>query len=95
MNPIAMPMNTEERVKLWLTMLEMTKAELKSGGLTDWGVYSDSSGGYAFAETDEKSLFTSILKWVPYIIFDIKPVISVDQCIESIKQAAAGKITAR
>jgi uncharacterized tellurite resistance protein B-like protein len=35
MNPMAIPMNPEERVKLWMTMLEMVKADLKSGVMTD------------------------------------------------------------
>jgi hypothetical protein len=83
------PANPEERVKLWLTMLEMVKADLKSGGFTDWGNYCDSSGGYALAETDEKTIHASIIKWVPYVSFDIRPVLSADQVYANIKQAAA------
>jgi len=89
MNPMAIPMNPEERVKLWLSMLEMVRADLKSGVMTDWGICSDLSEGYAFAETDEKSLHASILKWIPNIIFDIKPVITVDQSIANINLAVA------
>jgi hypothetical protein len=88
-NPLTVPVNPEERVKLWITMLEMVKADLKSGSLTDWGVWFDSSGGYAIAESDEVSLHSVILKWMPYIVFDSKPVLSVDQCIANIKKAAA------
>jgi len=89
LNRMFTPTNPEERVKLWLSMLESTKADLKSGSLTDWGICSDSSAGYAFAETDEKTIHAVILKWMPYVSFDIKPVISVDQVIANIKQAAA------
>jgi hypothetical protein len=86
------PTNPEERVKLWLSLLESTKADVKSGSLTDWGICSDSSSGYAFAETDEKTIQAMILKWMPYVSFDIKPVLSVDQVIENIKKvASAGK----
>jgi hypothetical protein len=87
-NPLLVPMNSEERVKLWLSMLEMVKENLSSGALTDWGMCSDSSAGYAFAETDEKSLYSSILKWFPYINFDVKPVLTVDEVIDSIKTVA-------
>ena len=89
MNPLTVPVNPEERGKLWITMLEMVKADLKSGTLTDWGVWFDSSGGYAFADTDEVSLNAAILKWMPYIVYDIKPVLSVDQVLANIKKAAA------
>jgi hypothetical protein len=91
LNPILIPTNPEERMKLWLSMLELVRADLKSGGLTDWGICSDSSAGYAFAETDEKTLHTTILKWIPHVNFDIKPVLTVDQTIDSIKRIAAKK----
>lgn len=89
MNHTFIPPDPEARVKLWLTMLEMVKAELKAGGLTDWGICSDSSAGYAFAETDEKTLHATILKWIPYIQFNVKPVLPVEQVIANIKQVAA------
>ena len=90
LNPMLIPTNPEERVKLWMSMLELVKADLKSGALNDWGMCSDASAGYAFAETDEKTLYTTILRWMPYVSFNIKPVLTVDQIIDSIKQAAAG-----
>jgi hypothetical protein len=91
LNPMLVPTSPEERGKLWITMLEMVKAELKSGALTDWGMCSDSSAGYALAETDEQSLHVMIQEWIPYVIFDIKPILTADQCIAGIQQAAAAK----
>ncbi len=90
LNPVLIPTNPEERVKSWMSMLEMVKADLKSGGISDWGMCNDASGGYAFADTDEKTLNTTILRWMPYVIFNIKPVLTVDQIMDSIKRAAAG-----
>jgi len=90
LNPMLIPTNPEERMKLWMSMLELVKADIKSGTMSDWGMCSDASGGYAFAETDEKTLHTTITRWMPYVIFDIKPVLTVDQIIESLKRAAAG-----
>lgn len=89
-NPLTVPVSPEERGKLWITMLEMVKADLKSGVLTDWGVGPDSSEGYALAETDEVSLNAEIIKWLPHIVYDIRPVLSVDQVLGNIKKAAAG-----
>jgi hypothetical protein len=97
MNPMAIPKNPEERGKLMLLMLETVKADLISGVLTDWGLCSDASGqcsdsseGYMLAETDENSLQATIRKWSPYVMFDIKPVMTVDQIIAEIKKVAAG-----
>jgi hypothetical protein len=91
LNSTLIPTNPEERVKLWMSMLEMIKADLKSGAITDWGMCNDASAGYAFAEGDEKAVYMTILKWIPYVRFDIKPVLTVDETIESIKRVVAKK----
>jgi len=83
------PVDPEERVKLWLSMLDMVKADLKTGTLTDWGVCYDTAIGYAFSELSEQDLYEVMLKWMPYVEFDVKPVLDVDQVIESIKKVAA------
>jgi len=84
-----MPVDPEERAKLWLKMLDMVKADMKSGAITAWGVCYDASVGYAFSELSPEDLYTTMLKWMPYVVFDVKPVLDVDQVIESIKKAAA------
>ena len=89
LNPQFTPVDPEERGKLWLSMLEMVKADLKSGALTGWGVCYDTSEGYAFSELSEQDLYEVMLKWMPYVEFDVKPVLDVDQVIESIKKVAA------
>jgi hypothetical protein len=81
------PVNPEERIKNSLKLLEMVRADLQSGILKEWGMFNDNSGGYAIAETDEKTLHTAILKWIPYTTFDIKTVLTVDQAIADYKQA--------
>ena len=90
LNPLSTPSDPEERAKLWVSMLEMVKADMLAGRIKDWGNCADGSGGYAIREeASEAEFFTSILKWMPYVTFDAKPVITVDQTIESIKRAAA------
>ncbi len=78
-NPLTVPVNPEESAKQWITILEMVKADLKPGALTDRRVWSDSSAGYAFAETDEDSLQATIMKWL----------LNVDQVIGNIRKRAA------
>ncbi len=50
MNMQFTPVDPEERGKLWLSMLNMVKADLKTGAFTDWGICYDTSAGYAFSE---------------------------------------------
>ena len=89
MNPMTVPADPGERIKYWLSLLEGVQAQLKSGELIDWGITCDSNEGYCFAETDEKTLHATVVSWLPYIQFDIKPVISVDEVITNVKKAAA------
>lgn len=90
LNPHMTPASAEEKVKLWLSMLEMVKIEMQTGKLVDWGNCSDGSAGYAIWDgVSEEELFTSMLKWMPYVDFDSKSVLSVDQTINSIKRAQA------
>jgi hypothetical protein len=86
-NTMYIPVNPEERIKNSVRLLEMVRADLQSGILKEWGMFNDNSGGYAIAETDEKTLHTAILKWIPYTTFDIKTVLTVDQAIADYKQA--------
>ncbi len=82
-----MPEDIALMAKLQLSMLENAKADLKSGKISDWGSFCDASGGYFIAEANEFDLFNGILQYYPYISFDAKPILSVDQVIESIKKA--------
>ncbi len=75
--------------KLWISMLEMVKASLKFGEFTDWGVYVDINSGNCIGEGAEADAFASILKWTPYVIFDAKPALSVDQAIGEINKTVA------
>lgn len=88
-NQYTIPTNFEEQVKLWMTLLEWVKADIKAGLFTEWGACCDSASGYCITEGDEVSLHAQILKYQPFIVFDIKPVLSVDQTFESIQRAVA------
>ena len=39
-DPTFTPKTPEERLKLWLTMLNMVKADLQAGALKEWGQMS-------------------------------------------------------
>ncbi len=89
LNPLTTPEDPEKRAKLWISMLELVKADLNSGRFKDWGCNFDLSGGYAVAEGTEIDINAIILKWIPYVIFDITPVLSVDQMIGATNKAVA------
>jgi hypothetical protein len=85
-----LPTNPEERLKLLQSMNEMVREEIKSGLILDWGEYCDGSGGYAIGEGDDiTELYVGLIKWWPYVDFDAKPVLTIDQVIESTNRVAA------
>ncbi|NMC34859.1 MAG: hypothetical protein GYA36_20760 [Veillonellaceae bacterium] len=83
-NPQMMPTNPEECMKLLQSMNEEAKSLLDSGLILDWGEYCDGSGGYTTCEGDDiTELHASLIKWWPYVEFDAKPVLTIDQVIRS------------
>jgi hypothetical protein len=90
-NPKMMPTSPEECMELLQSMNERIKALLDSGMIVDWGEYWDGSGGYAISEGDDvANLYASLMQWWPYVGFDAKPVLTIDQVIKSTNKAAAG-----
>ena len=88
MNPLETPKSPEERVKLWLSLLEMIKADMAAGCVKDWGMAAGLEGGYAIREeASETDLTAALLKWTPYVNFEAKPILTVDQTIEAIQKA--------
>lgn len=84
------PVNAEERTRGHLSMLEMVKADMKTGATKDWGCAAGGDFGYSISEAaNEAELFTGLIKYVPYVHFEVVPVLTVDQTIESINKAVA------
>lgn len=81
------PEDPVKLAKLYLSHMEQVKADLKSGKLTDFGQYSNGSSGYCIIEGTENDVFTTLMKWLPYVEFDVKPIVNVDQTIEAINKA--------
>jgi len=80
------PGTPEERAKLWLTLSEMVKADLEAGIIKDWGIRVGELSGYGICEMSEEDLNNLLMKWLPYIKFEVNPVITIDQQIEGLKK---------
>jgi hypothetical protein len=91
-NPQMMPSNPVECVELLQSMNKSIKALMDSGDVLDFGEYCDGSGGYAIGQGDDvKALYVSLMQWWPYVEYDAKPVLTIDQVIESTKSLAEMK----
>ena len=83
------PDTPQEGIKRMLKMLEMTKAELSAGRLTEWGQFSNGREGYAITEASAEDLCATMLKYRPVIAYKVFPVLDADQSMEAAKKAAA------
>lgn len=91
-NPQMMPSDPKECVKLLQSMNEEIKSMIDSGKILDFGEYCDGSGGYTIGEGDDVTeLYVSLMQWWPYVEFDAKPVLTIDQVIKSTKALAEMK----
>lgn len=83
----------EEREKSVLHVLEDVKADMQAGLIKDFGSCVDGTGGYAIYEVpSEADVFASLRRWTPYVLFDARQVLTVEQLLESRKgPVQAGK----
>ncbi|MHA2065457.1 MAG: hypothetical protein ACXABY_13875 [Candidatus Thorarchaeota archaeon] len=63
MNPQFMTTDPEANIQIQTQILKMTKADLESGALLDWGLCADLSGGYAITELSGAELQAYLSKW--------------------------------
>lgn len=71
-------------------MLEIVKADMKAGWIKDWGDAAGGGSGYFIGEAvSATELFTNLIKWMPYVQFEVMPVLTINQTIGAIKKAVA------
>ena len=75
----------QERMKLIMSHIEMTKKDLESGQVKMWGVSPGGGQGFSMGEGDAKELMAGIMKYTPYYNFEVKPMLSIDEVTEAMK----------
>ena len=94
--PTRFPANPEDINKLGCLLCEWTKADLKSGAFKDWGGAPGGQSGYAIAEgVSETELSTTLQKYNSFYYFEITPVLTIDQFVESIGKVARARKSAK
>ncbi len=81
------PQDPEERMKHIIQMCELVKADLESGTHTNWGIAPGGGHGYALTDKDEKEVFATLAKFIPYVKFKVEPMVSIDEVIAILKSA--------
>jgi hypothetical protein len=81
------PTSPEVGLKLQLGMAQMTKEDLAKGVHKDIGIAVNGAMGYVISELPEKELYASLMRYQPYISFEIHPVLSIDDLINILQKA--------
>jgi len=90
-NPLAIPADRELAAKVRTTLNDMVRGMLDAGTIQDWGIYADSSGGYALwddeGDNEAKMILTlgTAAGMMPFVTCDVRPVLDIDQSRASIR----------
>lgn len=89
LEPTMIPDDPEERMKMWITMTEWTKADIEAGKMKDWGIRIGMASGYGISsEISEVELDQVLIKYMPYVKMCVNPVLTADENLEVLKKAA-------
>jgi hypothetical protein len=79
------PRDPEERMKHVVSMLEAVKKSVDKGQMKMWGMSPGGGYGYCIMEQSGNELFAQLAPYYPYVQFKIKPMISVDEVLGTLK----------
>lgn len=82
------PVEPEQKGKLIASLFQMLKEDEKAGVCMNWAMFPEASGGISFSNQNEEELASRLMKYSPYIIFKVKPILSLDQAMRAFQKAA-------
>ena len=65
-----------------MSMAEGVKKDIDSGATKMWGVSVVGGRGFSITESDPKEIYARVSAYMPYIEFDIQPMLTVDEMID-------------
>ncbi len=87
---LAIPATPEEIRKLFSSMLEMVKEDLRYNSFTEWGQFANGTDGYVLSELNDVADLAAVMnKYRPLITWDIRPVLGLDESMVVINEAGA------
>jgi len=79
------PIDPKEREGNWAVLMAMVRQDHEKGLISSWGAFIGETNGYMVIEGTELEVMNAMQQYVPFVIFDVKPVASEDQVNEMIK----------
>lgn len=69
----------------WGLMMALVKQDMETGVVKDWGAFTSQGEGFCIVEGTNVEIMKMTEQYVPYILFETKPVSSVEEVNELIK----------
>jgi hypothetical protein len=79
------PEKAKDRAMGWGMFVETIKKDMKDGIQRDWGAYVGEGRGYGIVEGNEIEVAALINQYSPYIRFEVKPLLTIEQTEEFLK----------
>jgi hypothetical protein len=83
--PGYMPADPKQRGEITGKMMEMTKKALDERQISEWGIFSNGSAGYAMSEKTEADVLRGAMQFAPFFKFTVHPVLSLKEAGEVMK----------
>ena len=84
-NEARMPAGAKERGGGWALLMAMVKQDMEAGILKDWGAFTSEGEGYCIVDGTNLEIMKMTEQYVPYVLFEIKPVSSIEEVNELIE----------
>jgi hypothetical protein len=78
-NETLWPKDPKESAALLGKMMAITKQDLKSGQLKDYGYYLGGGNGYAISVQSPEDIQKVAMQFSPYVTFEVHPVFSITE----------------
>ena len=79
------PLDPKERGEGWGMLMAMVRQDHEKGLTTSWGAFVGETNGYAVFEGGEVEVMNALQQYVPFVIFEVKPLASESQVNEMVK----------
>jgi len=76
------PVDARERGDAWALMMALVKQDMEKGVVKDWGAFTSEGQGYCIVEGTNVEIMKMTEQYVPYVLFETKPVSSVKEVNE-------------
>lgn len=74
----------------WKMLAAQVRANLESGKTTAWGSFPGSLSGYSVMEGTETDLMAFTMQFAPYVSFEARPMVGIEEVEEFLAALAKG-----